>query len=31
MDLYTKMNAPVESEEVVSPVSPLIEDDEIPF
>jgi MoxR-like ATPase len=31
MDLYTKMNAPVEPEEVVSPVSPLIEDDEIPF
>lgn len=31
MDLYTKMNAPVESEEIVSPVSPLIEDDEVPF
>ena len=31
MDLYTKMNAPVEPEEVVSPVSPLIEDEEIPF
>jgi cobaltochelatase CobS len=31
MDLYTKMNAPAEPEQVVSPVSPLIEDDEIPF
>lgn len=31
MDLYTKMNAPTESEEVVAPVIPMIDDDEIPF